>query len=78
MLDVGLSSRPGLVARVESIGYLSTADHLMLKFTLVGPKRDNVTTELVPDWTKANFDAMEQEIGEMNWELALQGKSGPE
>ena len=50
----------------------------MLKFTIVGPKRDNTTTELVPDWTKANYEAMEKEIGEMNWEQAFHVKSGPE
>ena len=49
LLDVGLSCSPGLVARVESLGYLATADHLMLKFIIVGPKRENVTTEIVPD-----------------------------
>ena len=43
LLDVGLSSSPGLVARVESLGYMSTADHLMLGFTIFGPKRDNIT-----------------------------------
>ena len=32
LLDVGISSTPGLVARVESLGYLATSDHLMLKF----------------------------------------------
>ena len=78
LLDVGVSSSQGLVARVESLGYLSTADHQMMKFTLVGPKRENISTELVPDWTKANFEAMEKEIGEMDWDLAFQNMSGPE
>ena len=78
MLDVGLSSSQELVAGVESLGYLGTADHQLLKFTIVGPKRSNTTTELVPDWTKANYDAMEKEIGEMDWDLAFLDKSGPE
>ena len=78
LLDEGLSYSLGLVARVESPGYLSTADHQMLKFTIVGPKRDNVTTEVVPDWTKANYEAMEKEIGEMDWGVAFKSKSGPE
>ena len=63
---------------MESLGYLSTSDHMMLKFTIVGPKRDNSTTELVPDWTKANFEAMDREIGEMDWELAFREMSGTE
>ena len=63
---------------MESLGYLSTSDHQVIKFTIVGPKRDNPTTELVPDWTKANYEAMEKEIGEMDWEAAFQDKSGPE
>ena len=49
-----------------SLDYLGTADHQLLKFTIVGPKRSNTTTELVPDWTKANYDAMKKEIGEMD------------
>ena len=75
LLDVGLASRHGLVSRVESPGHLSSADHLMLKFTLVGPKRDKPTTELVPDWTKADFEAMEEKI---IWDSLLKDKSGPE
>ena len=32
----------------------------------------------MPDWSKADYDAMEKEIGEMNWEDVLLNKSGPE
>ena len=78
LLDVGLSSSPGLVARVESLGYLSTSDHVMLKFTMVGPKRSSNTTEMVPDWTNADYKAMEREIGEMDWESELMDKSEPD
>ena len=78
MLDVGLASNQGLVSRVESLGHLGSADHLMLKFTIVGPKRSNNTTELVPDWSKADYDTMEKEIEGIDWDLELQDKSGPE
>ena len=54
------------------------SDHLMLKFTIIGPKRCNTTTEEVPDWTKADYESMEKEIGEMDWELAFSDKSGSE
>ena len=78
LLDVGLASRQGLVSRVESPGHLSSADHLMLKFTIMGPKRDEATTELVPDWTKADFEAMEEKMGDITWDFLLKDKSGPE
>ena len=78
LLDVGLSSNSDLVARVESLGYLASADHQMLKFTIIGPKRDIISTEQVPDWTKANYEAMEKEIEEIDWEAEFLGRSGPE
>ena len=47
LLDVGLCSSQELVAAVESLGYLSTSDHVTIKLTLVGPKRDNVHSLIV-------------------------------
>ena len=49
LLYVGLTSSSELVAGVESLGYLSTSDHLFLRLTIVEHKRANQTTELVPD-----------------------------
>ena len=59
LIDLGISSSQGLVAKVDTLGYLASADHQMLKFTIVGPRRNNTSTE--------------DEIGKMNWEMAFQG-----
>ena len=34
LLDVGVSSSQGLLAKVETLGYLAYADHQIFKFTL--------------------------------------------
>ena len=62
---------------MDSLGYLGSNDHHVIKFTFDGPNRGN-TLCLVPDWAKADYEAVEREIREMNREEVLQDKSEPE
>ena len=56
ILDLVIPSSPELVASVETVGYLApTADHSMQVTTLVGPARDSMSMEEVPDWSKADY-----------------------
>ena len=68
-LDLLTSSNPDMVVDVEKLGYLGNGDHLMLEASLVGPAKDEETTQLVPDWTKADLEAMKDSIANIDWVL---------
>ena len=77
-LDLVLSSSPELVAGVGNEGPLATADHVMLDIKIVGPARDRTSVEMVPDWRKADLDAMKASVGAIDWDVELEGLSGVE
>ena len=78
-LDLVIPSSTELVAGVETIGSLSpTADHFMQVTTLVGPARDHITMEEVPDWSKADYGAIKSALELINWEEEFQDKQGQE
>ena len=45
---------------------------------VVVPAKDKGSKELVPDWQKADLDAMKSAIAEVDWVTELEGKSGVE
>ena len=54
-----ITSSPELVASTEVLDYLGPGcDHNMILTNLVGPVRDENTKEEVPDWSKADYNAM--------------------
>ena len=77
-LDLSTSSSPDLVSGVRSDGYLGSGDHTMVWVDMVGPARDQVSVEMVPDWRNAKMEDMEKALGEINWEEKLEGKKGVE
>ena len=52
---------------VQKLGYLGTGDHMMLEASLVGPGQVVETTELVPDWRKADLVGMKDAIANIDW-----------
>ena len=66
-LDLLTSSNPDMVVDVQKLGYLGTGDHMMIEGSLVGPGQVVETTELVPDWRKADLEAMKEAIASVNW-----------
>ena len=78
-LDLVIPSSAELVASVESVGYLApTADHIMQLTTLVGPARDRNSMEEVPDWSKADYNAIRTALEQINWEEEFIEKQGQE
>ena len=75
ILDLALSSSAELIAGVSSEGYLGAADHVILDVDLVGPKQHD-TYEEVPDWGKANFDAIRTAMQDVDWEAEFSNKPG--
>ena len=66
-LDLLTSSNPDMVVDVQKLGYLGTGDHMMLEASLVGPGQVVETTELVPDWRKADLVGMKDAIANIDW-----------
>ena len=77
-LDLLTSSNPDMVVDVEKQGYLGNGDHMMLEASLVGPAKDEETTQLVPDWLKADLGAMKDAIANIDWKMEFGEKNGKE
>ena len=72
--DIILSSQPELVLDVEDVCRLGKSDHSMVMASIAGKVSSNTTFELVPDWRKANLDAL-RELTDINWEERLAEKN---
>ena len=77
-LDLVIPSSEELIAEVETLDPLGSSDHSMLEITLVGPAKDRSSKEPVPDWGKANYEAMGQTLQAVDWEELFEGKDGKE
>ena len=76
-LDLVITSSPELVASTEVLDYLGPGcDHNMILTNLVGPVRDENTKEEVPDWSKADYNAMREALAAVNWEEEFRDKQG--
>ena len=67
LLDPCLTSSPELVRNVESYGWFS--DHAIYSVDLARPSLQNCTKELVPDWSKANFDRLVGNLEQLDWSV---------
>ena len=75
MPDLVLSSDPSLVLDVSDAGKLGSSDHSMLLVQVAGGLTDNATTEMVPDWAKADMDKLKEELAGIDWEEELRDKT---
>ena len=78
MPDLVLSTEENLVLDVTDVGKLGSSDHSMLMVQVSGGLADNATTEMVPDWGKADFDKLRAEMSRIEWEKELTDKSTEE
>ena len=77
-LDLVIPSSVELIAEVETLDSLGSSDHNRLEITLVGPAKDRSSKEPVPDWGKANYEAMGQTLQAVCWEELFKEKRGKE
>ena len=75
-LDLVTTSNPDMVVDIQKQGYLGSADHMMIEASLVGPGQLVETTELVPDWRKADLKGMNEAIKNVNWTEEFGDSSG--
>ena len=66
--DLVFSSDANLVLDVQSIGALGTSDHTMLLVTIDGAVRRSSSSELIPDWKKADMEGLRRELAEIDWD----------
>ena len=76
ILDLCLTSSLELVAGVEIVSPLGNSDHSGLEVSLVGRAPDVSTKEEVPDWAKADMQAMREKLGQIRWEEEFGQLSG--
>ena len=77
-LDLCLTSSLELVAGVDVVAPLGTSDHMGLTVSLVGRAPDVATKEEVPDWAKADLQAMKEKLGGIGWEVEFGQLRGSE
>ena len=68
MVVLVTTNNPVMVVDVAKLGYLGSGDHMMIETSIAGPAREEDSTEMVPDWHKADLEGMKQKsIGQ--WSL---------
>ena len=51
---------------------------MMMEASILGPAKDEESTQLVPDWPKADLVAMKDAIANIDWMLEFGERSGKE
>ena len=77
-LDLLLTNIPERIIAVEEAGRLGHSDHVMILSTISVRSQKVLNGGLQQDWSKANWEAMEQELKDWDWRAALEGKGGNE
>ena len=77
-LDLCMTSSLELIAGVEVTAPLGNSDHSGLEVNMVGMPVDRTTKEEVPDWVKADMQAMRVKLGEVEWVVEFEGLGGVE
>ena len=72
--DLIFSSSSNLVSSVVNAGKLGNSDHTMLLITVGGKPPTQDTTEMVPDWMKANISGLRDDLSSIDWESELRDK----
>ena len=70
-IDLVLTDNDNLIASVNPVGHLGASHHTMIMVDMVVPSQSNETTELVPDYGKADFVAMREKAAAIDWQTKL-------
>ena len=74
-LDLVLSTEPDIVSDLDVINCLDSSDHNMLLFKVHFASTIEVSRKILYDYSKANFDSIRQELGQIDWEKLLEGNT---
>ena len=78
MPDLVLSSQSNLVLGVQDVGTLGASDHAMLLVDVAVSVQRSKTSELVPDWAKADIPKLRSILGGVDWNSEFDGLSTDE
>ena len=70
-IDLVLTDNDNLIASVKPIGQLGASHHTMIMVEMIAPAHSNDTSELVPDYKKADFSTMREKMSAIDWKKEL-------
>ena len=71
-LDLLLSNNGNLIGNIMDCGRLGTSDHNMFLTEIILPTKDNSSTEMVPDYSKADFSKLKDFLADIDWEKEME------
>ena len=77
-IDLVLTNEDNLIASVKPIDQLGTSHHTSIQVEIIIPSNTNSTNELVPDYSKANFDVIREKMGVIDWETCFNNLNAEE
>ena len=66
-LDLVLSTDPDVIGEIRSCGRLANGDHDMMEIDLILPVTNDDSTEMLPDFNKADFSKLREFLHEVDW-----------
>ena len=78
MPDLVLTNRGQLILGVENVGSLGASDHSMLLIDICGSTTNSKSSEMIPDWAKADIPKLKSLLAEIDWNSQLAGLSTDE
>ena len=69
ILDLVLTNNETQVSQVEIGPRFDASDHHEIRFKIIGEKKVDENTTLVPDFRKANYEGLRQNLQTINWEI---------
>lgn len=74
-LDLVICSDEDLIGKLEVGDKFSTSDHHIIRFEINTTLQRNANNDLIPDYKRANFANLRNEIKAINWDLMLENKN---
>ena len=68
-IDLMLTNKPELIGSVRSLGHLGASKHVILEAELILPCTQNASEELVPDYQRANFHTIRDNLSAVDWNI---------
>ena len=78
VLDLLLTNIPEQILEVEESGRLGHSDHSMILVTVAVKADARTKAATQPDWNKADWGKMREELATVDWRGQMGGKSGQE
>ena len=78
VLDLLLCNYPENIANIDDIGPVGNSDHTYIQFEILTSSSKIRSVQLVPDFQKANFNGIQEEMETIDWNDLLKEKDTEE